>query len=373
MSATGSKPTLLYVCGLGGVVLVGLGVVALSMVRTSQVRAEAEARAAAVKAGPRIQTAGVERAGGEKELVLQGEARPYMSATLYAKLSGYLRELKVDKGDSVRADQVLAIIDSVELDRQYDAAVADMRYKQANAKRLEDLVKSGVATGQDGELTRSAALVAEATVAALATQKGYEILKAPFRGTVTARYADPGALIQNATNTQTSALPVVTISQIDRLRVDIYVDQRDAPFVHEGDALVVTLPERPELKLDGRVARVSHELDSKTRMMLAEVDLENTKGTVVPGSFVEVKIKVKAPSFLSVPVEALVLRGKKTFVAVVSNDNKVTYVPVSLADNDGRHALIREGVSEGQQVALNLGDSVVDGDRVRPAGSLTPP
>jgi membrane fusion protein (multidrug efflux system) len=362
----------LYWIGVLGVLGTLVGASLLAFLRSSRVEEDAKARTLEVKAGPRIQTVEVSRGGGDRDLLLQGEARPYLSVTLYAKVSGYLREVRVDKGDAVKQDQVLAVIESQELDREYEAEVADAKYKRDNAKRMDALAATGVASASDAELARSSADIAIANVATLATQKSYELLKAPFSGTVTARYADPGALVQQATAAQSSALPLVTVSEIDRLRVSVYVDQRDAPFVREKDEAAVSLPERPGLKLLGKVSRVSHELDPRTRMMLAEIDLDNRDGAVVPGSFVQVKLKVQVPGGLSLPVEALVLRGRKPFVAVVSAENKVTYVPVTLADNDGQRAYIKEGVREGQRVALNLGDSLKDGDAVRPAGGPSP-
>jgi RND family efflux transporter MFP subunit len=366
------RKRLVYTTGVILVLLCLGGVGGLQALRSSRVREEERSRKAAVAAGPRIQTAPVVRGGGERSLVVQGEARPYFTVTLYAKVSGYLKDVLVDKGDKVTKDQVLARIESPELEREYEAQLADAKYKRDNARRLEALQATGIASASDTELARSSAEVSEANVATLATEKGYEILKAPFSGTVTARYADPGALLQQATAAQTSALPVVTVAQLDRLRVDLYVDQRDAPYVHPGDPVEVGLPERLDVHLPGKVARVSHELDPKTRMMLAEIDLDNSSGGVVPGSFVEVKLKVPAPPTLSVPIEALVLRGQQHFVAVVSGTDTVAYVPVVLSETDGQRAYIKDGVQEGQQVALNLGDTVGDGSSVRPARP-TPP
>jgi RND family efflux transporter MFP subunit len=368
-----TRKRVLYVAGILAVLGCLAGVLALSTARSARVRDDEHDRVAAVKAGPRIQTVAVARGGGERALVVQGEARPYFTVTLYAKVSGYLKEVRVDKGDRVVADQVLARIESPEIEREYDAEVADARYKRDNAKRIDALAATGIASASDAELARSAAEVAEANVATLATQKGYEVLKAPFSGTVTARYADPGALLQQATAAQTSALPVLTVAELDRLRIELYVDQRDAPFVKTGDPVEVTLPERMDVKLLGKVARVSHELDARTRMMLAEIDLDNISGAVVPGSFVEVRLKVNAPQNLSVPVEALVLRGAKPFVALVSSADTVTYVPVTIADSDGRRAYIKEGLSEGQRVALNLGETVIEGGAVRPSSGVSPP
>jgi len=359
------RPRLLYAVGVLGVLVVALGVLFLSVVRSRRVAAESLTRAAAVKAGPRIQTVAVSRSSGERDIVLQGEARPYLSVTLYAKVSGYLREIRVDKGTPVAKDQVVAVIESVELDRAYEAQLADARYRRDNAKRMDALAATGVASTSDAELARSSAEVSEANVQTLLTQRSYEVIKAPFAGTVTARYADPGALVQQATAAQTSALPLVTVSELGRLRVDVFVDQRDAPFVRDGDPVLVSLPERGEVSLPGKVSRVSHELDPRTRMMLAEVDLDNKEGAVVPGSYVAVRLKVKAPGYLSVPAEALVLRGKSPFVAVVSKDNVVTYRAVRVLDNDGQLAYLGDGVSEGEMVAVSLGDTLSDGDQVR--------
>jgi hypothetical protein len=119
--------------------------------------------------------------------------------------------------------------------------------------------------------------------------------------------------------------------------------------------------------VEGRVSRLSSELDSKTRMMLAEIDLDNAAQAIVPGSFVEVTLKIGAPSLVEVPVAALVLRGKEPFVAVVDAENRVKYVPVQVADDDGENARLAKGIAAGTRVALDLGDSVAEGAHVRPA------
>jgi RND family efflux transporter MFP subunit len=305
------------------------------------------------------------RAPAERRIELQGEARPFASVTLYAKLSGYLKEIRVDKGDRVRQNQVLAVIESPELDRQYDAAVADASYKRADAKRAAALAGPGVVSARESELSTSQAEVADATVAALAMQKSYESLRAPFDGVVTARFADRGALVQNAANAQTSALPLVTVAQPERLRVYVYVDQRDAALVRVGDTAEVSVPERPLAPLKGKVTRSSNELDPKTRMMLVEVDLDNRAGQIVPGSLVTVGLVVRTTPRVEVPVEALVVRAKQPHVAVVK-DGRVRYRPITLAGDDGARLQILGGLDEGELVALNLGNNAADGARVQP-------
>jgi membrane fusion protein (multidrug efflux system) len=360
-----SRPTGLYLFGAAGVVAAVVGVGVIWNGRTASARAEAQSRKAEVAAGPRVQLARAQLSGATRHIELQGEARPFASVTLYAKVSGYLKQMLVDKGDRVRANQTVAVIESPEVDRQYDAAVADARYKQAEAKRAAALAGPGVVSARQAELEQSQAHVADAQVAALATQKSYETLKAPFAGTVTARFADPGALVQNAMNAQTGALPVVTISQIDRLRVYVYVDQRDAAFVHVGDAAEVRVPDRVESTRLGKVARLANELDPKTRMMLVEVDIDNKDGDIVAGSFVQVTLSVAAPRRVEVPSSAMLIRDKKPFVAVVQ-DGVVRLRPVTIKDDDGALVRVEHGLTAGERVALNLGDGVADGARVRP-------
>jgi RND family efflux transporter MFP subunit len=300
-----------------------------------------------------------------RKLELQGEARPFASATLYAKVSGYLKEMRVDKGDKVKPNQIVAVIEAPEIDRQYEAAVADASYKKANARRAADLAKPGVVSAAEAETQVGVAQVADAQVATLAQQKSYEVLRAPFAGTVTARYADPGALVQAATGAQTGALPLVTISTPERLRVYVYVPQHDAGFVKVGDRALVTLAERADVQIEGQVARRADELDPRTRMMLVEVDVDNRDGRIVAGSFVTVVLTLATPPEIIVPVEALVMNGAKASVFVLDGETVHTR-PVVVSDNDGTIARLARGLRAGELVALNLGDNVADGARVQP-------
>jgi membrane fusion protein (multidrug efflux system) len=197
-------------------------------------------------------------------------------------------------------------------------------------------------------------------------QKSYEILRAPFDGTVTSRYADPGALVQNAMASQTSALPVVTVSQVNRLRVYAYLDQKDATFVTVASPVKVTMKERPGFVVEGKIARVSGELDTKTRTLLTEIDLDNKDGTFVPGSFVDVTLPIHAPSLPQIPTDALVLKKDKTLVPVITKDNTVTYREVKIANNDGEYATVLDGVKAGELVGLDLGSNLPEGNHVRP-------
>ena len=185
----------------------------------SNVKEEVASRTAAVKAGPVVHVALASRAPEIRTVSFVGEALPYTETLLYAKVSGYLSLINVDKGDKVVADQLLAVIQSPELDRQYDAAVADAISKRLIAQRNNELLKKGSVSPQTAEQSEATAKTSEETAASLLAQKNYELMRAPFAGTVTARYVDPGALIQSAVSVQTSAQPILMLSEIDRLRV----------------------------------------------------------------------------------------------------------------------------------------------------------
>ncbi|MCU1280321.1 MAG: efflux transporter, family, subunit [bacterium] len=358
-----------YVIGVVGIIATLAGVVLIATSRRAAADREGKERTDELAKGPRVRVAKAQLSPSVRKVELQGEARPYASVTLYAKVSGYLKDMRVDKGDKVKANQIVAVVQSPETDRQYEAAMADASYKRANARRASELAKPGVVSAAEAETQVGVAAVAEAQVATLAQQKSYEVLRAPFAGTVTARYADPGALVQAATGAQTGALPVVTISTPERLRVYVYVPQHDASFVKVGDPAVVTTPERADVQIQAVVARRADELDPRTRMMLVEVDLDNREGRVVAGSFVTVTLTVATPPEVMVPVEALVLRGPKASVFILDGDT-VHLRPVTVSDNDGSIVRLARGLRAGEPVALNLGENVGDGARVQP---MTPP
>lgn len=354
-----------YLVGIVGVIAALVGVVLIATSRKAAADREQRDRTDEIAKGPRVRVARAQASPPVRKLELQGEARPFAAATLYAKVSGYLKEMRVDKGDVVKPNQIVAVIEAPEIDRQYEAAVADANYKKANARRAAELAKPGVVSAAEAETQVGVAQVAQSQVATLAQQKSYEVLRAPFAGTVTARYADPGALVQAATGAQTGALPLVTISTPEKLRVYVYVPQHDAAFVKVGDRAEVTMPDRADLQIEGRVTRRSDELDPRTRMMLVEVDLDNRDGQIVPGSFVTVTLTFATPPEIIIPVEALVLTGARASVFVLDGDT-VHARPVTVSDNDGTIVRLARGLRAGELVALNLGDNVADGARVQP-------
>ncbi|MCU1279258.1 MAG: efflux transporter, family, subunit, partial [bacterium] len=162
-----------YVVGIAGIVAAILGVVLIATSRKAAADREGKERGDELAKGPRVRVARAQVSPPVRKVELQGEARPFASVTLYAKVSGYLKEMRVDKGDVVKPNQIVAVIQSPEIDRQYDAALADAGYKRANARRAADLARPGVVSAAEAETQVGVAQVAEAQVATLAQQKSY--------------------------------------------------------------------------------------------------------------------------------------------------------------------------------------------------------
>ena len=357
---------------LGGtlMVFVMLGaVVFLTAEHKNSLVHETTARVVDVDAGPRVQVVAAEAGGGNRDLVLTGESRPYFSATLYSKVSGYLTTVRVDKGDRVHVGDVLAVVESPETDESYASGLADAKNKREIADRDAQLIARKLIAPEEAETAESDAAQAEAHARALGTLKGYEVIKAPFDGVITASYADPGALMQNAQTSQTSALPVVAIGQIDSLRIFIYVTQADAADVRRGSVVTIDDPSHPGHPIHARVTRYTGELDPATRTLLAEIDVPNATHQLVAGSIVQVTLRVHASPYVRVPAEAVFSRGFKNFVATLTSNNQIAFREVHVVDNDGLTVRLTPGdLQAGDRVALNLGDSVPDGQRVQPIG-----
>jgi RND family efflux transporter MFP subunit len=353
---------------IGGVLLVaaaagGLGFLFLK--QTDSLAKDTESRKNEIKAGPVVKVIKAGMSAADKGLMLIGETKPYQTVTLYAKTSGYMNKIFVDKGDKVKEGQLLATIVSPETDQAYKAALADLENKKKIAKRDEALVQKDYISKEDAEASATAVKVAEAQVQSLKEQMQYKNIIAPFAGTITARFADPGALVQNATNSQTSAQPVVTLSQLDKIRIYVYVAQTDAAFLKEGYPVTISMTERPEVKINTTLTRIAGELDPKTRMMLAEIDLVNTAYAIIPGSYLQVTFQAPEQTNLTIPSEALVVRGGKYFVPLINKDTTIHYQPVVVDKNNGVRVSIVSGINTGDMVGMSVSAELPEGQKVR--------
>ena len=326
-------------------------------------RSSIEAEAAR---GPRVQVVTVKEGPRTRDITLLGDAKPFTQTTLFAKVSGYVKAMHVDKGDTVKAGQVLVEIDSAESESQYSSALADLENKRRLYERSKELLARGAAAQQATEQAQTNLRQAEENVKNFAAIKGYQVIRAPFDGTVTARFADPGALLQAATTNQTSALPVVTVSDTSKLRIGVYVEQRDVPAVHVGDPAEVVDASNSDRRVVAKISRSAGSLDPRTRTLFIEIDLDNRDNFLVPGSFANVILHVPLRAYPQVPVAAVVERDSAQVVAVVSETGEVRLRPVKVASTDGVFINIAEGLATGERVAIHLPNEVTDGSKIRP-------
>ena len=352
----------------GGMLLVALaafGFLFMALRQKTALAADTNDRVRLAKEGPVVKAVRAGATFTDKGLAFIGEARPYQSTTLYAKTSGYMNKILVDKGDNVREGQLLATIVSPETDQAYNAALADMENKQKIWQRDQVLVQKEYISKEDAETSETSVKMARAQVQSLKEQMQYKNLTAPFSGTVTARYADPGALVQNATNSQTSAQPVVTLSQLDKIRIYIYVPQADAAYLQNGYPAILSSTDNPDWHMKARISRIAGELDPKTRMMLVEIDVPNGKKEIIPGSYLQVSLPAPEKKDLTIPAEALVVRGGKYFVPVMDSLQQLHYQPVAIGKNDGAFVAILNGIHKGDIIGLNVSPELKENQKVK--------
>jgi len=354
------------IIGIALIVAAGGGVLYYSKAREAREAGEARAKAEKAAAGINVTVAKAQKGPNFRKINLVGEALPHKSVTLYSKVSGYLTRINVDVGDVVKQGQVIAEITSPELDAQVATINAGLTNKRQIAKRTRELAGAGFFSQQALDTADTEVRVAEAQISEVRTLSSYRTLRAPFAGVVTARYADPGALVTNAASNQTSALPLVTIADTAKLKITVYAEQAEAPAIKVGLDVDVIDAAAPERKVSGKIARTSGELDARTRTLRTEVEFDNSDGRFVAGSFVNASLLIPATSYIEVPAGALVTKDKKPFVVVVGMDGLAHFVPIVVAGTDGKMLRIASGVDEGTVVAVSPPASLAEGAKLNP-------
>jgi membrane fusion protein (multidrug efflux system) len=355
---------LFAILGIALVVVAGLVIGALYVHRRIVERNERAALGREQDRGPRVRVVQVETTKAQRTLALPGDVHGYNQSTLYAKLSGYIKEIRVNRGDRVRADQILAIIESPESVEDARAAEHSASIAQITANRFDTLGPSGVVSQQDKDTADANRRITQSNFGRAKAILTYAIVRAPFDGIVTARYVDPGALVPAATTATQSALPIVDVATVDTLRVFVYVGQDAAPFVHIGNDAKVWQDELPDKRIPAKVTFTAGALDPRTRTMQVEVDVDNRPWGMLPGTYANVQIGIDEPPSALISSEAMVIRDGKTLVAEI-RDGKVHYVKVGLGYNDGRNVRVLQGLSGGERIALNPPVELNDGDPVQ--------
>ncbi len=360
---------MLYLTGLVLLVAAGFGTFRFMQESAANVASARTAMETEAARGPRVVVATVAQGPSIRTIQLLGDARAYSTATLFAKVSGYLKTVSVDKGDLVTAGQIIAEIESTELESQYQSAVADLDNKQRIAARARDLLRSGSTAQQAADQAETNLRMAQESVRNLNAIRSYQVLRAPFDGMVVARFADPGALLQAATTNQASSLPVIQLADTTRLRIGAFVEQRDVSAIKPGDEADIIDASNTERRRTARISRTAGSLDPRTRTLFIEIDLDNKDNFLVPGSFVQVVLKVPVTSYPQIPVNAVLQRGPNTVVAVVGTDETVRFRPIRVASTDGIVSNVADGLKPGEKVGLNVPNDVIEGAKIRAAAA----
>jgi len=316
------------------------------------------------------------------EDTIPAEFRPYVEAELNAKVSGYVDKMNVDFGDKVKAGQLLATLEVPELHAELDAAKAARERAEADYKndhliytRLEGVNKEhpNLVAQQDIDTAEAKDSAAAATLASAKadvekyqTLVDYTQITAPFNGVVTARYADPGALIQAGTSSDTQARPLVRVSDNYRLRLDFLVSVDYVQYIKLGDTVEVRVDSVGRKAFTGVITRFTGKVNAATRTMMTKIEVANPSLELVPGMYATVVLKLNRRSnVLTVPTEALSM-GKQTTVCVVGLDNKIEERVVTLGLETPTRFEITSGLKEGDRVMIGSRSGVTAGQKVEP-------
>ena len=352
---------------------------------------------------PVVNVVTVVQASGKSELVLPGNIQAVTESPVLARASGYVRKRYADIGDRVTQNQLLAEIEAPELDQQVEQAKAALAQTEAaleqsnaalqqgraneqlakvTASRWDNLARQGIVSKQDNDTYQAQYQAQQANVQALekamaaaksniaASQanlnrlselRGYQQVRAPFAGVITVRNIDAGTLI-----TEGSTL-MYRIAQTDRLRTYINVSQADAAAIHVGQTARLSIGEMPGREFIGTVTRTANSLDPTSRTLLAEVQVANPDGKLVPGMYAQVILSaVHANASLTIPGDTLLIRPDGTQVAVVDSHGNVHFQKVQLGRDYGNKIEVLSGLVPGQRLVVNPGDTVREGVKVNP-------
>jgi RND family efflux transporter MFP subunit len=359
--------------------------------RRSQYRALAkETEALAI---PTVSVIHATAASGQEDLVLPGTMQAYVESPIYARTSGYVKKWYHDIGTRVKQGDLLADIDTPEVDQQLSQAKADLATAQANASlskitadRFQELIKTDGVSKQEvdnavGDLAAKNAIVksAEANVGRLEELEGFKHVVAPFNGVVTRRQTDIGQLV-NAGNGGASQ-ELFTVAQTDPLRVYVNVPEAYASAIHGGLPAYLELTQYPGRKFEGKVVRTAEAIDLASRTLLTEVDVPNRASELLPGGYAQVHLAVQVSGeHVQVPVNALLFRSEGLRAVVVDANHKLRLQPLTIGRDYGNALEVLQGLSASDWIVLNPADSLEEGQQVnvkevpqKPATPAAPP
>jgi RND family efflux transporter MFP subunit len=332
-----------------------------------------------------VEVTKVELAPATQNLTLPGEVRGWYASTIYARVSGYVAKWIVDIGDTVKKDQVMATLDTPELDSQLSAAQhqlavasAEVKVREADAEFAKTTYDrwqgspKGVVSDQEREdkkaqyavsiaqLNAARARVSQdqSNVDRLTYLAGFKQVTAPYDGVVTERRIDIGDLVS------VGSTLLYGVAQSDEVRVFVNMPQSATVDVRVGTPVRVTASEYPNRVFKGNVARTSDSLDPRARTLRVEVDLDNKDHALLPGMYIQAEFEFKSGKGVQVPASALLFRTGGPQVAVVDAAGIVRFKPVTIGRDNGNFVELSSGVAEGDKVVLNISNQIADGDKV---------
>jgi RND family efflux transporter MFP subunit len=372
--------------------------------------------AASAAALPSARVAAAQNGDISHVLTLAGQFQPYQVVDVHPKVSGYMKKINVDIGDIVHEGQTLAVLEVPELKAQVEQTEFEVKQSQEEITRAQHEIKRAEAANfalhaeserlQQAAATRpgliaqqelddaqskdlsSQAQVDEAKAAMAAAQQhaaaaradnervqaleAYTNVVAPIAGVVIWRYADTGALIQGGTNSNTSDLPIVRLSQSGLLRLRLPVPEDDVQYVHEGDAITVRV-DAIDRSFTGKVVRFTRDVSFETHTMETEVDVDNHDLSITPGMYANAMLQLAdAKNSVTIPVEALVLHGDQQTVYVLDSSNRVHVRNVKVGMEGQKLAQIVSGLEPGERVILGGQEKYQDGEEVTPLNTAEP-
>ena len=396
---------------IGGWVFRSTAIVVVAWMQISCSRTELPLQARTADPETGLRTVPVVRIGRgsiDNTTIITAEFQPFQEVEVMAKVAGYVRSIKVDLGDKVREGQLLAELEIPEMTddiarasaviEQNGAEIAAARDELQRAEsshqiahlsftRIQEVARreQGLIPQQEVDEVRSRDLVAEAQVAAaksrlrveeqkvrvskvdesrLRTLRNYVTITAPFSGTITRRYANPGAMIQAGIASQSQAMPLVRLSQISTLRLSLPVPESLVPSVRFGQPVEVRVKSLGR-SFPGQIARFAGRLDPATRTMITEVDVANLSGVILPGMYAEVGMQVRHHDVLAAPHEALERTGSTARAYVVSGTGAVRIANVQAGIEDAAMVEIVAGLREGDLLVAGRRTGLKEGDKVQ--------
>lgn len=320
--------------------------------------------------------------GGSGSLALPGNTQAYVETPIYSRTNGYLKKWFFDIGAHVRKGQLMATIETPELDQQLQVAQADLKSAQSNlnlanitSARYQNLLKSNSVSKQETDVAVGDAASKEAAVEAsmagvrrLEQLQGFEQVYAPFDGVVTKRNTDIGDLITGGTSGG-NAKEMFHLAAVQQLRVFVSVPEAYSGIVRNGGTATLTLDEFPGQTFEGRIARNASAIDPASRTLNVEVDVPNPSGKLLPGAYAIVHFKIpNAATNLTIPSNTLLFRAQGMQVGVVHN-GKVQLVPVKISQDHGATVEVASGLSAEDAVILDPSDSLQSGQQVAIKGA----